>query len=273
VEFLNAKAATDFLGLFHPSMMSHAFGGIVRMGSAGSFQYAVKPGMGNKPVTFVSFQDAMRFTNWLSNGQGTGSTETGAYTFPGADPALITRNADAKWFLPSVDEWYKAAYYQPAAAGGDADSYWLYPMRSNETPTEATVSDLSYNISNPGPNVANYNLNVGNFTSVGSAGPLSASYYGTFDQGGNASEITDSIFPISTVPAPRITRGGTFRYSASYLSATSPPSAIYSGNEDYYVGFRVATIPEPSTVALAAIGLLALAGVAVRRAYHKRSAR
>ena len=29
--------------------------------------------------------------------------------------------------FPAKSEWYKAAYYQPAAQGGDTDNYWLYP--------------------------------------------------------------------------------------------------------------------------------------------------
>ena len=32
------------------------------------------------PITFVGFHEAARFVNWLHNGQGKGSTETGAYT-------------------------------------------------------------------------------------------------------------------------------------------------------------------------------------------------
>lgn len=49
-------------------------------------------------------------------------------------------------------------------------------------------------ISNPGANVANYgngadwNGLVGNVTTVGSAGPLSYSFYGTADQAGNVFE-------------------------------------------------------------------------------------
>jgi sulfatase modifying factor 1 len=47
---------------------------------SGSYAYATKPDMADKPVVFVSYFDAMRFTNWMHNGQGSGGTETGAYT-------------------------------------------------------------------------------------------------------------------------------------------------------------------------------------------------
>ena len=93
--------------------------------SAAAIAYTAKPNMGDKPVNFVSWYDAIRFANWLNNGQGDGDTETGAYTLLGGTPtpsngSSITRNPGATWFLPSEDEWYKAAYYQPAAQGGDS---------------------------------------------------------------------------------------------------------------------------------------------------------
>src|SRR6476620_6143949 len=125
-EFLNAKAKSDPLGLYNTNMGSDVFGGITRSGVSGGFTYAAKTDMGNKPVNYVSWYDAIRFANWLHNGQGNGDTETGAYTILGGTPIpsnglSITRNFGAKWFLPSVDEWYKAAYYDPASS-----SYYRY---------------------------------------------------------------------------------------------------------------------------------------------------
>jgi hypothetical protein len=55
-------------------------GGITRSGSSGSFTYNAKPGREDMPVNFVSFYDALRFANWLHDGQGAGDTETGTYT-------------------------------------------------------------------------------------------------------------------------------------------------------------------------------------------------
>ena len=45
--------------------------------------YAVIAGRGDMPVNFVSWYDSIRFANWLNNGQGSGDTETGAYTLLG----------------------------------------------------------------------------------------------------------------------------------------------------------------------------------------------
>jgi formylglycine-generating enzyme required for sulfatase activity len=80
VEFLNAKAAfVDFLGLYNPSMGTSVFGGIQRHGTVGSYSYTSRPGRENMPVNLVSVYDAMRFANWLYNGQGDADTEEGAY--------------------------------------------------------------------------------------------------------------------------------------------------------------------------------------------------
>lgn len=170
---------------------------ITRSSSDGSYTYAAKPNMDIKPVTFVSFFDAMRFVNWLHNGQGAGGTESGVYTI--TDGVSEVRSAGARYSIASEDEWYKAAYYHPAAAGGDADDYWLYPTRSNSTPTIATANGVG-DISNPGPNVVNYEVGAvwggsANVTTVGSAGPASASHYGTFDQAGNVWEWNEGLTP------------------------------------------------------------------------------
>ena len=94
VEFLNAKAKSDPLGLYdvdmsnsYPSYNSgHGeYGGIVRSGSAGNYTYAPIVGRENMPVNHVTFFDATRFANWMNNGQGNGDTETGAYTLAGRD--------------------------------------------------------------------------------------------------------------------------------------------------------------------------------------------
>src|SRR6185295_16310335 len=101
-------------GLYNTSMGSGSeFGGITRSGSSGSYTYSAIAGRENMPVNFVSCFDAIRFANWMNNGQGSGDTESGAYTLLGgtATPSngfTVTRNAGATTFLTTEDEWYKA---------------------------------------------------------------------------------------------------------------------------------------------------------------------
>jgi len=162
VDFLNAVADTDTNELYNASMGSDTVGGITRSGSSGSYTYAVKadsigngPGgvdgddytYANKPVVYVSFFDAMRFTNWLENGQptgaqGSGTTEDGVYTI--GSGVNEVRNPSAIYFIPSVDEWYKAAYYDPNSGG----VYYNYPTSTDTLPNNNFPSTDTGNSAN-----------------------------------------------------------------------------------------------------------------------------
>lgn len=253
-QFLNAVAAEDPNNLYKTSMSSVAVGGITRSGASPNFTYAVKAFMGNKPVIYVSWFDAARFCNWLHNGRPTGAqgpatTEGGAYTLtsptgfaPGTDPVhgANGRNAGARFWLPGEDEWFKAAYHQPAGQGGDADDYWLYPTRSNTAPAIATA-DLDGNIDNDTANIANcergadWNGQDGNVTTVGSGGAGSASFYGAFDMGGNVSEWIELF-----LAGDAEIRGGSWVNSLNDLKSSSN-SVGGPALETSFIGFRVAS--------------------------------
>jgi formylglycine-generating enzyme required for sulfatase activity len=234
--FLNAVAATDTYNLYNINMNSHRWGGITRFGPSGSYTYAVKSGFELKPVNYVSFWDATRFTNWLSNGQGSGSTETGSYTLGSvANPvnASVERNAGAKWVMTSENEWYKAAYYDPRKTGG-AGGYWLHATRSDSLGDNKAFTAI---------NVANHS--DGDFANGGFSGPGStdigayvnaASTYGTFDQGGNLMEWTESISG-----AKRGVRGGSWLLMELHLRS-SFRSNLNASDEGSNIGFRIASL-------------------------------
>ena len=254
-EFLNAKAASDPLQLYSTRMGSE-FGGVTRSGVSGSFSYGAIAGRENMPVVFVSFYDALRFANWLHNGQGSGDTETGAYTLLGgtakpSNGATVTRNPGATNFLPSHDEWHKAAYHN--AIGLSSTDYFDYPAGSN-MPTTCSAPTAT-------ANRANCNNAVNDATLVGSY-PGSASPYGTFDQGGNAFEWNELIVS----PLLRGLRGGSFFFVPDPLAASRGPGGANPDLENIDVGFRLVMIPEPSTGLLVTAGLLGLAGWRKRRA-------
>jgi formylglycine-generating enzyme required for sulfatase activity len=229
-------------------------------------------GDGNRPVTYVSWYDAARFSNWLSNGQPTGlqtvgTTESGSYTLTG-NTGLISYNGTGLYRLPSESEWYKAAYYQPAAAGGDADGYWLYPTGSNAIPNSrnGSVSDANsgnfYRSVAPAADGVNDGYAVSGSTSFPGGNALtpvgaytaSDSYYGTFDQGGNVFEWNDAINSSS-----RGRRGGSWNGNESTLRS-SYRYGLDPAIENNDVGFRIATVPEPTvSVSLILAGGLLLA--------------
>ena len=229
--FLNAAAKTDSYGLYNSSMSSY---GITQSGSAGSYTYSVTTALANRPVVFVSWFDAARMANWMMNGQGSGSTETGAYTLNGAISGIITKDAGAQVYIPTEDEWYKAAYYN-----GASSTYSLYPNGQNSI----TTAD------------ANYYLWAVSATDVGSY-TGAASFYGTFDQGGNVWEWNDAVFYGSS----RGIRGG--RWGGGDALSSSGIFYIGPSDEGDGVGFRLASVPEPSSLVLT---MLASGVVLLRR--------
>ena len=106
--------------------------------------------LGNKPVIYVSWFDCVRYCNWLHNGKGNGSTESGAYTIPDGRTSgnAVPSNNDAKYHLPTENEWYKAAYYK---GNGTNAGYWTYATQSNTDPT-CVAADSNGN----GPVASNY---------------------------------------------------------------------------------------------------------------------
>ncbi len=251
-EFLNAVAKTDTYGLYNANMSTAVRGGIVRSGLAGSYVYTVKANMEDKPVNYTNAYDAARFANWLHHAQPTGlqttaTTEGGAYSLTG-NTGSIVRNSSATVWIPTENEWYKAAYYDPTAGAGGGDHYWNYPTGSDLQPTLAT-SDETGLVTNPGDNVANYdkgviwNGQVGHVITVGSAG--STSYYGTFDQGGNLWEWNEAI-----VDSLQGIRGGSWTLTSADVLVATNRIGLHPTSDSPVTGFRVATVPEPQLPAL-----------------------
>ena len=258
-QFLNSVATkSDPYGLYYSGMATDMPTlGIKQSGSPGNYSYSVigsySQGV-NCPIFDVTWGDAARFCNWLSNGQptsgteGNGTTETGAYALDGDDAVLQeTRNTGASYFLPSENEWYKAAYYDPSSG-----SYWAFPTQSNTMPSNV--------LSPTGKNNANY-FNEGDTDSTNLLTPvgsmiLSPGPYGTYDMGGDVWQWNEAIISGSY----RGVRGGayllgSFRMASSYRDSDNPT------DENFDEGFRVAAsepTPEPSSIALLLTGTVAL---------------
>ncbi len=267
-EFLNAVAGTDSYGLYNICMDYDAGPGmegcnIQRTGSPGSYTYSVAADWANRPVNLVSWGDAARFANWLHNGQPTGAqdlstTEDGSYYINGAtgDSELlsVTRKANATWVIPSEDEWYKAAYYD-----GPNNAYYDYPTGTDTAPSNDVIGPDPGNNANYYDDdypdgyttgMPYYRTPVGEFEN-------SESPYGTFDQGGNVEEWNEAI----AVGCYRGLRGGSY-----YDSVFGEVIYLCASNRDYIFptydgstrGFRVAYVPEPTTLGALIFGGFAL---------------
>lgn len=201
--FLNSVAAADPRGLYDEKMGVTPEGGIVRSGSPGAFSYACKPGMERMPVLYLTWMDAVRYANWLHLGRPTGpsglpdTTEDGAYTLAADDGQsyfwIERRNPDARWFLPTWDEWRKAGRLDPATG-----SMWAWPTHPTTEPAPATGATGEGELIVSQPNSANYGRQAnwngtadGNVVRVGSAGARSPN--GTYDQIGNVLEWVEDL--------------------------------------------------------------------------------
>ena len=205
------------------------------------------------PATSVTWYEAAKFVNWLDTSSGSlpaykfdvnGNFQLWQSTDVGFDSTNLYRNKLAKYFLPSVDEWHKAAYYDP-----NAGVYYTYPTGSNSVPDGIDfpgdpVFDAVFfdGATNGGPNVV---------TNAGLVSP-----YGTAAQGGNAAEWAETAADwINNLPGEsRTFLGGGWGDGSTLLAAWNSNGEAPS-SEAIIRGFRVAgTVPEPSTMLLAAVG-------------------
>jgi formylglycine-generating enzyme required for sulfatase activity len=243
VDFLNAvdPNGDNPNSIYSGFMSSNDHGGIsFTSGAAAGSKYASKTDMASKPVNFVSWFDAARVSNWLMNGAtSSSSTETGAYTLnnatSGTAPAV---NPGATFYIPTEDQWYKAAYYKGGSTSAD---YWDYATQSDTAPTAVTADLTGIGSAGSAGNYANYNQAAdwngqdGNVTTVGTNGGPSA--YGAFDMSGNVFEWNDLT---GAAGSSRGHRGGSWFGDASQLSSTLRITGDPL-NERPSLGFRLAS--------------------------------
>ena len=234
----------------------------------------------NQPAANLSWYEAAAFVNFLNTNSG----KTAAYdlTYSGswsmalwssdqawtAGGTNLYRNKDAYYFLPSENEWYKAAYYNAAGT-----NYFLFPSAAS-----GGVSGLgpSFGMSgrpiavasgtNAGTAVYNGSATIPAITNpaiVDNAGGLSA--YGTMGQGGNVWEWTESAYDgLNNSPSEqRTVRGGSWDSGERHLRSPLRENVDPTVERDSY-GFRVASVPEPST------GLLVLMGAGALYLWKRR---
>ncbi len=219
----------------------------------------------NQPATGVTWNEAARFVNWLSVSNGFSpaykfTTQPGDAGYVSANNSNITlwtsgdagfnpanryRNSQAVFFLPSVDEWYKAAYYDPVSG-----TYSDFATGSNTAPTSVA--------SGTAPGTAVYGSQTAP-AAINLAGGLS--FYGTMGQNGNVYEVEETdqdLVNDGDGANRRGARGGSWAASSSQLSSLDR-TFVTTGSGLNFVGFRVASvasIPEASPILLGSVLML-----------------
>lgn len=228
----------------------------------------------NKPATAITWNEAARFINWLNMTSGSvpaykfavqpgdvgynvnSDIELWSINDPGYNPANLYRNSLAKYFLPSVDEWYKAAFFDPVSG-----AYYDYPTGSNSAPLAVANGTAPrtavYNQPFPVPDSSPQEW----VADVMLAGGLSP--YGTMGQGGNVYEWEETSFDSANGPPSESARGvrGGIWYGSSFELRSSSRGHSLPWQASGDCGFRIASIaiPEPNSlflVAFASVGML-----------------
>jgi hypothetical protein len=197
----------------------------------------------DKPATGVSWNEAARFVNWLNTSQGYQAAYK--FTTDGFNDNIalwssaeawqeggenLYRHKDAKYFLPSEDEWYKAAYYDPATS-----TYNDYATGSDTLPT-AVASGTASGTAVYGGQSGPADINI--------AGGLSP--YGTMAQSGNVFEWLESAFDGGNDlnSEDRVLRDGDWSDPAEDVQSSWRDFDIPAGAFIEFGGFRVAAVPE-----------------------------
>ena len=207
----------------------------------------------DKPATRASWFEAARFVNWLNTSTG----NLPAYNFDpndtfqlweagdaGYNPNNKFRNTLARYFLPSADEWYKAAFFDPVS-----DTWFDFPNGKNTAPAPVA--------SGTDPNTAVYDQpfdqGPADIMLAGGESP-----FGTVAQAGNVWEWEETAVDLVN-DDPQENRG--FRGSAWLGAGSGNPTSLSSSFRHFIqlpsnsvgdIGFRVASIvPEPTTFYLA----------------------
>lgn len=210
---------------------------------------------GDRPAANISWYEAAAYVNWLNTNSGYQQAYNLTWTAGGWSLAAwpssqawtnggtnLFRNANCAYFLPSENEWYKAAFYDPSKGSGQG-GYWFYPTGSDTPPTAMTGGTSA------GTAVFNQSSAQGP-SSVFQAGGLSP--YGTMGQGGNIWQwIEGEVGGSNSDPlGARAFRGNTWE---------SPGFSLKSSYRDFHLygpdfstnsfGFRIASLsilPTPS---------------------------
>ena len=218
----------------------------------------------NRPATGISWYEAAKYVNWLNTITG----GTAAYKFDGSGNFLLWsagdagynannlfRNSLAKYVIASRDEWYKGAY-------GKADGSWSnFPNGTDIAPT-AVAGGTDANTAVYGQSASTGPADIT------SAGGVSA--YGTMGHGGNVMEWNETAQDgiNYTAAENRELRGSSWKFDIASFFGAAIRNQENPTVEHSFVGFRVASVPEPSSLSLLLVGL---AGVASRRLLKRRS--
>jgi formylglycine-generating enzyme len=178
-----------------------------------------------QPIDYISWYEAAQFCNYLTSGDKSkgvyifSGNNSNPGNFLGIDRATAKATYGMIYFLPTEDEWYKAAYFKP-----DGSGYSFFANGTNTAPIAGVESNY-YSIYTIGP------------WDVGSG---SQEQNGTFDMMGNDWEWLETF--ASSEPKMR---GGMYVHWFDTYLRSSGCWSYFPADEDGGLSFRVASLPPP----------------------------
>ncbi|TVQ63243.1 MAG: hypothetical protein EA378_02870 [Phycisphaerales bacterium] len=213
-------------------------------------QFVYTPGTENHPAEYIGWHTAARYCNWLHNGKinEAWAFETGAYDTSHFQPNADGRYTDinvrmpgAKYWIPSVSEYIKAAYYDPNRYGQGEPGYWPYPHMS-EVPVTPEESDVWFTSDENTPGNMLFNGPVGQYPEVQSP-------WGLLGVSGGAGEwFEDAIVNPNNGQSSRLQNASTYAIGdlGAYLLDVIDDWHSGASGEFGFPGIRIAsTIPSP----------------------------
>jgi sulfatase modifying factor 1 len=232
---------------------------------SGGQRWAVPTGNAMIPVGSISWRMAAMVCNWYCNNKSTSRSAflSGAYdasTFGYNGNAFTdqpTHTPGARYWIPTLDEWIKAAHYDPNRNGQGQGGYWIYSITRDTAPVPGPPPSMG------GAGEANFGFSTGpvNPFSV----PLGAyssitSPWGLYDAAGATREWLESVHYSFGVPTSRDLDGSAWTDSPGNVAGDA---VMYFGSDSpsistYDLGFRIASsVPAPSCCALG-VGVLTI---------------
>lgn len=232
--------------------------GKVRTGDDGSYEFFPRTGAGHYGAR-ITWEMAARYVNWLHNDKRSDSAlcfEQGVY-----DTSTFYRDANgvyhhqtdpspgAKFWIPNLDEWIKAVYYDP-----QLDKYWSKPNSSDRnlikglptspTPLTETIGDL---LSEHDASRGLGAWNLGQY-------PATQSPWGLIDVSATVEDFTST----RAFTAGMIYSGGSLAGDAAYLAFDYLTGRRQLGFQVGWGDLRVASVPTPTTSFAALTSFLVL---------------
>jgi formylglycine-generating enzyme required for sulfatase activity len=232
-------------------------------------RYKLNPAAPNaaaRPVFGINWRDCARFVNWLNNDKSSspdalthGAYDTSTFTFNEHNNTFndqLYHDPDAKYWIPTLDEWLKAAHYDPDKYGQGQEGWWEYSTMSDTPPIPGPPGVGQTSAGDPqGPGEPSpFGYPLGAY-------PDTVSPWGLLDTSGGASEWLEEPFSpgILRIRGMDGARAGSSYAEMFVFDSAGTIDGLFPTSGATLGGLRIASaVPAPSSATGVALGIFAM---------------